>query len=134
MKARSRAKTILGTPFWTKLVRSVLPGLFDVLEEALVVGDVGGEVGIGCSKRPWGRGSLRAESGPMRRIDGRAFGGGMQRGVEAVSGFRIREGGDVERGVYSGRGEMSRILWGWKGDESVAQRHGSNGKTCGACS
>ena len=53
----------------------------------------------------------------------------MQEEADAVSGFRIGAGLAVERGVYSGVGEMSRILGVAKGDETVAQRHGSNGKS-----
>ncbi len=53
----------------------------------------------------------------------------MQERRDAVSGFRMGRVRDVESRVYSGRGEMSRILGVAKGDETVAQRHGSNGKS-----
>ena len=110
MKARMRAKTILGTPSWTKLVRSALPGLFDVLEETLVVCDVGGEVRVGCKKRH-GVVVLRKLKQSNRRIKER-FGGGMQ--GEGGCGVRFPDGavGAMWKvGSTLVVGNMSRIWW-----------------------
>jgi len=77
-----------------------LPGSFDVLEETLVVCNVGGEVWIGCKKRHrfgalgnWMQFNMQ-DTGLLWRWDAREAGYGVR--------FPDGAGRAVERGGYSG--------------------------------